>query len=258
VLLPLVYQMATFTIADWSDSHQYLGISSGVDVAVVVLKFAPVSYIHIFVLGCCLPRVRSVILKIPSIEYALPWFCTVSYTILAAVYCTRGDDVPGYALSFRLGLVSIVQCTLLIGLCNAQDLLGRLFCHPLLKQFGQYGFAQYIFQFIVYAWYNFATQKDMVDIRYFLLLFATSVIVWTCVTPFNGKLMPKFVLALIPFLVIYLMLQPFFSTYHKANGGGSSASSPHTVASSSWWVDTPLAIYVTNNLYSEGKDLMLF
>lgn len=262
VVIPFVYQMITFSIADWSASHGYLGISSGVDVAVVVIKFHPLSYVHLFVLGCCLPRVRELILKVPDIENVVPFVCGVCYAILIAIFCTAGDEVPGYALSFRIGLFSIVQSALLIGLCNGQDLLTRLFCHPLLKQFGLYGFPQYIFQFIVYAWYSFATQKDAVDIRYFLLLFATSVVVWTLVSPFGGKRMNTFVLCFVPFLVIYLMLQPFWANYHESNGSGSSDSSSsaavYNPVQPAWWDDSPIDVSVTNNAFLDGEIYCFF
>lgn len=257
VVIPFVYQMITFSIANWSASHGYLGITSGVDVAVVVIKFHPLSYVHLFVLGCCLPRVRELILKLPNIENVVPFACYVCYAILIAIFCTVGDEVPGYALSFRIGLVSIVQSALLIGLCNGQDLLTRLFCHPLFKQFGLYGFPQYIFQFIVYAWYHFATQKDAVDVRYFLLLFATSVVVWTLVSPFGGKRMNTFVLCFVPFLVTYLMLQPFWANYHESNGGSSSDSSSSAAVYSPvppvWWKDSSMGVSVTNNAFLDGE-----
>jgi peptidoglycan/LPS O-acetylase OafA/YrhL len=247
VVLPLVYQLATFTIAGWTDSHDYLSTDSGVDVAVVVLKFTPLAYLHIFVLGCCLPRVRAVALSLPGVESVLPWVALLSYTCLIIIYVTAGDEVPGYLLSFRLGLVSIVQCALLVGLCNSQDLLGRLFTHPFFQQFGLYSFAQYVFQFIVYAWFNYGAQQDMVDIRFFLLLFSTSVVVWTAVTPFNGDRMKSFVLACIPVLVAYLMLQPFLASYQQ---GGSDAS---FTAFPSWQTDRVLPVFVANDVFTLGR-----
>jgi peptidoglycan/LPS O-acetylase OafA/YrhL len=248
ILLPFIYEMATFSI-DWTSTHNYLSTDSGVDVAVVVLKFTPLAYLHIFVLGCCLPRVRAMLLGVSGIDAVLPWICTMSYLILFVIFITVGDEVPGYLLSFRLGLVSIVQCALLVGLCNSQDLLGRLFTHPFFQQFGLYSFAQYVFQFIVYAWFNYGAQQDMVDIRFFLLLFSTSVVVWTAVTPFNGDRMKSFVLACIPVLVIYLMLQPFLASYHKGGSDGSS-SFP------SWQNDQPLAMTVSNDVFSSGASIL--
>jgi hypothetical protein len=255
VALPLLYELVTFTIYRWSEDHQYLSVHKGVDVAVVVLKFHPLSYLHIFVLGCCVPRLREILQRQPFAAPLLPWVCAGSYAALLAVYCTVGDQVPGYLLSFRLGLVSIVQCALLIGLCSPQDWVARLFCHPLLKQFGLYGYPQYIFQFIAYAWFNFATKKNDVDIRYFLLLFATAVVSWKLVSPFNGaKMMNRFALALLPFLVVYAMLQPFLSTYQATSSPSNSDNNVFNDLPPSWWTSTSFNVKVANNFYSEGTD----
>jgi hypothetical protein len=267
VLLPVAYELATFRTPNWSAAHHYFGTHSGVDIAVVVLKYHPLAYVHMFVLGCCLPRLRSQAQQAAWMKPVLPYLASLGYATLILLFCTVGDAVPGYKLSFRLGMVSIVQAALLVGLCNPQDLLGRVFSHPVLKQLGNYGFAQYIFQFLAYAWYHAATGKNVVDIRYFLLLFSTAVLAHTSVRPFMGKNMLRFTGPAAVAFVAFLMLEPLFTAQSRASihvhlSTASSANASAMVGDSAlalpaWWIDKAFPIHISNEAIAQGKSLSL-
>ena len=57
--LPALYEISSVGQENWYAAHQYSSTTKGVDIAVLVLKFHPLTYVHIFILGCCLPRVRE-------------------------------------------------------------------------------------------------------------------------------------------------------------------------------------------------------
>lgn len=59
--LPVLYQLASIGQEEWYSEHEYESSRKGVDIAVLVLKFHPLTYIHIFILGCCLPRIRDIV-----------------------------------------------------------------------------------------------------------------------------------------------------------------------------------------------------
>lgn len=252
--IPLAYQLVTIGHAEWYSGHQYLSYVKAVDVATTTLKYHPLAYLHIFVLGCCLPRLREALLQMQLFQRAVPFVSLICYGALTWLYVGGGENVPGYKLSFRLGLFSFIQAMLLIGLCNATDIVARLFCHPVLKRFGLYSYPQYIFQFMAYAWYSELAHKEMVDIRYFLLLFSTAVVSWTLVSRFNGALMKRFVVACIPLLIMYLILQPFLVAYDwppKESSG--SKSNPQNMVRPAWWNDTGAEISCSTDTLLAGK-----
>lgn len=247
--IPVLYVLAASGDPTWYDTHQYLSTTKGVDIATVSLKYHPLAYLHIFVLGMCLPHLRELLLQSQKLAVIVPYISAFSYFILLVIFCGGGENIPGYNLSFRLGLISIFQCTLLIGLCNERDLLATFFCHPFLKRLGLYGFPQYIFQFMVWGWFHEATGEDFVDVRYFLLLFSTSVIVWTLISRFNGKRMNEFVLILSPLLVMYLILQPYIAAHGNNPDSTTSTGVVFTPKSTA----DDFNIDVTNNNHLQGS-----
>jgi peptidoglycan/LPS O-acetylase OafA/YrhL len=260
IVIPLTYELVTIKDADWYSGHQYSSSTRAVDVATTTLKYHPLAYLHIFTLGCCLPRVRELLISLRPFQIVMPFLSLVAYGALLILYCAGGENVPGYKLSFRLGLFSCLQALLLIALCNKSDLLARLFCHPVFKRFGLYSYPQYMFQFVAYAWYSELAQKEMVDIRYFLLLFSTAVISWTAVSRFNGNNMKNFVVGCLPFLVMYLILQPFLSSYDwtHLSSSESSSSKMKPMTRPVWWNDSASFWTPANDNLLEGVFTSLF
>ncbi len=240
--IPFTYQMAILNRPTWYGSHEYGSTDTGVDIAVVVLKYHPLAYLHIFVLGMCLVRARIAFmdaLRSISRGYCIiPFISLIMYGALAILFCCGGETIPSFKLSLRLGLIAALQSGVLIGLSNKEDVLTKVFSHPVLMKFGKYSIVQYIFQFIVYQWYSYATSNHVVDIWYFLLLFATSVVIGTLLNIIAQRNMNKVLLMVASCLfIMYLMLQPLLSTYSKKE----SSNVPHT-ESLSWWADELLNV----------------
>jgi peptidoglycan/LPS O-acetylase OafA/YrhL len=61
VIVPVSYELASVGHESWFATHNYGSTGKGVDIAVLVLKFHPLTYIHTFALGCCLPRIRELL-----------------------------------------------------------------------------------------------------------------------------------------------------------------------------------------------------
>ncbi len=260
-LFPFTYQMAILgENQEWTSAHVYGSTTSGVDIAVVVLKYHPLCYVHIFVAGMCIPRMREYVASLvhPAVQKMRPFLSLAAYAALAILFTLGGDVIPSYKLSFRLGLIACFQCLILIGLSDSQDILSKVFSFPLLMRFGKYSFAQYVFQFMVYAWFSFATGKTLVDVWYFLLLFVTSVVISSSVNAVTSRPTTKvyFYWVVAASLVAYLMLQPLLSTYESNNGSTSSEPSdePTTFfATPNWWVDDVLTISQPSIVIGTGK-----
>jgi peptidoglycan/LPS O-acetylase OafA/YrhL len=211
--IPVLYQVIHLGLGSWYDKRSYGSINEGVDIGVLVLKYHPFMYFHMFLLGCLLPRVRQQLMSWEKSKIFLPYLCCISYFCLLILFCCGGQHIPGYKLGLRLGLISGFQAVLLIGLCNSEDYVARIFSNPYLVRFGNYSFAQYVFQYIVYQWFNSGTYQSYVDIRYFMLLYITSVCVSSVAAPFsNKKNLLTFVMYCVPLIVAYSMLQPYLST----------------------------------------------
>lgn len=159
------------------------------------------------------------------------------------IFCVGDIAIPGFVLSFRLGIVSFFQSLLLLGLCNKEDFIAQFFSFPLLVKLGDFSFPQYCFQFLVLAWYQEATGEPYVDQRYFLLLFATSVAISIIAAP-CGKRLGMFVACLTPFFIAYFMMQSFWAaSTNSRNQEHSYPISPPLnsfFSNSKYYKDTPL------------------
>ena len=258
-IIPALYEVIGANWESWYDRHAYESNHHGVDVAVLVIKYHPFMYTHIFVLGCTLARVRKII-RNPSYKIVWPYLTSLSYLCLLVLFCCGGEHIPGYKLSLRIGLISIFQSTLLLGLCNPEDIITRIFSLPFLVKLGQFSFPQYVFQFMVYAWFHAGTSQVEVDIRFFLLLFTTSAAVATVMEPVSYKKnLSKFCLFAAPLLIAYSMMQPYWVGTNIAVKQGSSTKVivPHLPntdlswfgALPPWLVDSPLKFQIKGILY---------
>jgi peptidoglycan/LPS O-acetylase OafA/YrhL len=213
LILPILYHLSAFGQQDWYNDHKYLRSSEGVDVAVLILKYNPLAYLHIFTLGCCLPQIQRMIQSFTYFKYAAPYMASVAYASMLMLFLySSGDILQGFKLGMRLGAISSLQSLLLLGLCNEQDWLAYLFSSPVLSRLGDISFSQYVFQFLVWEWYESITHNTVADIRFFLLLFTTSVLISAVITPFNNRenLSRLFVLAS-TYLIVYSVCQPLLS-----------------------------------------------
>lgn len=181
--IPIIYFSLTVGLeeAGFYQSHKYNRTSELVDVAVLFLKYHPFAYFHVFLIGCTLPRTARFLKNfhsgVKSIDSTVQIIVRYGASIsmgLYAILVTRADNVPGYKLSLRIGLISSVQALLLLGLTSNKDPIVKLSSWRFLRMIGsQYSFPQYIMQFIVVTWVKHV--KGSFDVRYFLLLLASAI-----------------------------------------------------------------------------------
>lgn len=236
-LFPFLYHVASTGQEGWYDRDVPFSASRGRDTAVLVLKFHPFAYLHIFVLGCCLPRLHKLLTESNSVylEKVTPFLSSIAYLVLLILFCCGSQNIPGYKIGFRLGMISCVQCLLLLGLNNKNDILVRVFRTPVLSKLGEYSFPQYVFQFLVLAWFQNATGRTYVDIRFFLLLFSTSMFISYIAAPFtNRKGLKKICVCVCVCLSVYLMIQPYWIKMNKSSVRREVLRTllPH------WWTDS--------------------
>lgn len=114
--------------ANWYASHRTGKLNDATDYAVVLLKFHPASYFHVFVFGMVLARLRSLLgeqllrgLKSPPqaaryLERLLRFGATIGYAGLLVVFLVEEVRPPSYKLSARLSVLMLLQGLVLIGL----------------------------------------------------------------------------------------------------------------------------------------------
>ena len=140
--------------ANWYASHQHGQLSDAVDYAVVILKFQPVCYLHVFVFGMVLARTRLLIErdlaaaspcnKYPAAQFqrtsaitvqhvrsqarrAAPLFtrvaevlfrfgASIGYAGLFVVFTVEDVRPPSYKISARLTVLMLLQGLVLVGL----------------------------------------------------------------------------------------------------------------------------------------------
>ena len=224
-VLPTCYVVGTYQ--EWWNDRTYGSTENGVDVALVALKYHPIAYLHVFICGCCLPKIRLWLSEIPNtlFQRLLPLLSLFGYLSLLLLFFTSADDIPGYKINLRLGLISVFQSIILIGLTLPVDILGYIFSHPLFVRFGDISYPQYVFQFMAYAWYSHLSGEEDCDETYFLLLFVTSVVVSLIVSLLkDGKIYDWFNSIVLVIFLIYLCIQPVLTTLQDRN---SSAFTVH-------------------------------
>jgi peptidoglycan/LPS O-acetylase OafA/YrhL len=243
-LFPFLYHVASTGQESWYNDDVPFNASRGKDTALLVLKFHPFAYIHIFFLGCCLPKLHKSLTESNSVylQKVTPFLSSIAYLALLILFCSGSHNIPGYKLGFRLGMISCVQCLLLLGLNNKNDILARAFSYPVLSKLGDYSFPQYVFQFLVLAWFQNATEKTVVDIRFFLLLFSTSIFISYIAAPFtNRKGLKKIFACVCIFLSVYLMIQPYLIKMNKS----SARKKVLRTLLPYWWKDSSIVFKIS-------------
>jgi hypothetical protein len=175
------------------------------------------------------------------------YFAGASYVTLIAMFSMRGEILPGYKLALRLGLVSSLQATMLLGLSINSCLLSRLFSWAPLDALGsKYSYPQYVLQFLALAWWTAANGDQYVDIWYFVVLLSSAIVSHIAISKLmaSPRAWGMAKCAWPVAVAAYCVLQPTL-------GFGWSMSDSHTglsVASQlqwsepppSWWADAPL------------------
>ena len=119
--------------ANWYTAHRHGQMSTPIDTLVILLKFHPICYLHVFVFGMALARLRHLAeetLRSPvgRSPFARRVFAlcfrhaaTAGYVGLAVVFSVPELRPPSYKLSARLSVLMVLQGLVLLGLAPIHD-----------------------------------------------------------------------------------------------------------------------------------------
>eukprot|EP00931_Biecheleriopsis_adriatica_P042206 TRINITY_DN2405_c0_g1_i2.p1 TRINITY_DN2405_c0_g1~~TRINITY_DN2405_c0_g1_i2.p1 ORF type:complete len:1595 (+),score=335.47 TRINITY_DN2405_c0_g1_i2:126-4787(+) len=164
-LLVLVPVIANEPV-DWYKEHRDFKTDTALDLGVVMLKFNPVCYVHVFILGMLLARLRvlldpKALAAGPAHSWRNPYrivlqfVAPLGYLFLMLVFNVEGFEAKlwGYKLSARLSVLLPFQAMVLFGLAGLPSLPLPLFSYAFsqLDFLENYSYAVYVFQFLCYA-----------------------------------------------------------------------------------------------------------
>jgi hypothetical protein len=158
---------------------------------VVILKFHPLSYLHIYVLG-----MLTAVLLLRWDEHhrylqyvSLYGACAALIGLYLQFALMGSSSIPAAKLTYRLGAVAPLQCLLLVGLTLGVDPVARLLSQPVLQPLERLSFPQYVFQFIVF----FGYERSVVgDPGYWICLAAIALLAFLLVQePLKSRAAPR-------------------------------------------------------------------
>ena len=141
-LLVLIPVMANQPV-DWYKDHDFLSTDTALDIGVVMLKFHPVCYFHVFILGMLLAKLRQLLdkkalacghaadsFRNPYL-IALQFVAPLGYLFLILVFSVEGFQARlwGYKLSARISVLLPFQAMILFGLAGLPSLPLPLFSY---------------------------------------------------------------------------------------------------------------------------------
>ena len=161
----------------WYSLHKWKAFKDWIDVLVVVLKFHPASYFHIYVFGVAL---AAYYLRLRSSAVQLPWIlengAMIAYTLLAMFFSIPALCPPSHKLLCRLGGLVPLQGLLLVGLSEGRDPVAKLLQTKLVAAAGAWSFGIYILHFEVLALWGGSEGGRGVGFGYWLLLLALAAV----------------------------------------------------------------------------------
>jgi len=167
---------------DWYKEHTFLSTDTALSIGVVMLKFHPICYFHVFILGMLLAKLRQLLdkkalacghapdsFRNPYL-IALQFVAPLGYLFLILVFSVEGFQARlwGYKLSARISVLLPFQAMILFGLAGLPSLPLPLFSYAFSKLdfLENYSYAVYVFQFLCLAVWP---QVGLVNIPLFLI-----------------------------------------------------------------------------------------
>jgi len=139
----------------WYNGHHFGNTENPVDNAVVFLKFHPFTFLHIFLLGMLLAKLRSLIKveeKSNVIKYFIEAMAPLGYLGLALVFFFPTFRPPAAKLSARLSVLLPFQSMILLGLAGLPGYQPKVAQTVSELNFLEgYSYAVYVMQFIAYG-----------------------------------------------------------------------------------------------------------
>jgi len=167
----------------WYSAHSWGQTSTLLDLSVVFLKFHPACYLHIFVLGMLLAKLR-ILLDAKAKTSARPWvFCLpmeflapIGYLGLFLVFSLPELEPLAFKLSARLSVLLPFQAAVLLGLAGLPSMpIGRVAQFATWFNFLEnYSYAMYVFQFICYSVWP---DRGQINLALFLIFSMGSAVV---------------------------------------------------------------------------------
>mmetsp|Transcript_7039 Transcript_7039/g.19194 ORF Transcript_7039/g.19194 Transcript_7039/m.19194 type:complete len:573 (-) Transcript_7039:691-2409(-) len=213
----------------WYKDHRYMRESKFTDVAVLSLKYHPFAYLHIFVFGCCLPRVQRHAHQYRLLRLFISHGATCALFAIFLLFSFIGNIVPSFKISLRLGLLVPLHGLLLLGLSSKEDIVTYIFGMPILILYGaSYGYPQYVMQTIVVNWVDsFRDKQKIISYEYNILLLSACILAFHAMRSINTFLAHSkkwsniFLFGVTVMLASYIVLQkPLVAT---------STSSDHSI-----------------------------
>lgn len=158
----------------WYQDHIFGHRDSAVDMAVVILKFHPFTFTHIFILGMLLAKLRSLIDPNNSVVRTLmEMMAPVGYLGLGLVFCAPWARPPAAKLSARLSVLLPLQSMVLLGLSGLPGFQPKVAeWASKLNFLESYSYAVYVNQFI--CWHIWPEYR--VSVLFFFFLAAIAVV----------------------------------------------------------------------------------
>jgi len=141
--------------AEWYEEHTFGRLDSPLDFVVVFLKFHPLCYVHVFILGLLLARFRELLepfAKHVAVANVMQVLAPLGYLGLLLVFCLPALRPPGAKLSARLSVLLPLQSAVLLGLAGlpGAELPFVAAKAAQLNFLEGYSYAVYVMQFICY------------------------------------------------------------------------------------------------------------
>jgi hypothetical protein len=175
-LVPLVLlciAAAAFNNTDWYLDHHWQSTKSSLDIFVIVLKFHPLCYLHIYVFGiataCLQTKVRELGLTPAIFKYGV----SVGYTgLLVIFFVSKLVALPSEGLTLRLGALAPLHALTMVGMAMNDDPLSRLFSWGILPGLENLSYSQYILQFVCFTVWGHA----FADFGYWVFLASSAMV----------------------------------------------------------------------------------
>jgi len=172
----------------WFSAHSWGQTSTLLDLAVVFLKFNPACYLHVFVLGMLLAKLRLLLDEKAKASrnprsFCLPmeFLAPLGYLGLFLIFALPELRPLGFKLSARLSVLLPLQAAVLLGLAGLPSMpIGRFAQFFAYFNFLEnYSYAVYVFQFLGYSVWP---ERGEINLFAFLIFcIGTSVIIATLV-----------------------------------------------------------------------------
>ncbi|CAJ1392982.1 unnamed protein product [Effrenium voratum] len=180
---------------DWYKEHDFYATDTFLNIGVIMLKYHPLCYFHVFILGMLLAKLRQLLdcyaASSPHgcfswrnpFNVGLQFVAPLGYLALFLVFSVQEFNAKawGYKLSARVSVLLPFQAMILFGLAGLPSLPLPFFSYAF-SQFDfleNYSYAVYVFQFLTYAVWP---QTGQVSIFFFLVFtYASAFVIARCI-----------------------------------------------------------------------------